>query len=300
MLEFEQLEAFVTTVKCGSFMAASKYLSISKTRVSELISNLEIDLDFTLFDRSGRNPALTHEGEQMYQHAVLLIHQKRRMLALSESIRVTGVAKLRLGLGRLIPFSVIEPSISRMLKAFPNTQLQIVRDTDDTLLKKLEIEQLELCIQLIRGGELAQTMDLYELVPLEWSYVCSPDSDLLEYDCINQDILSRYRQIVCSAAFDIVFADLLGIASTQIWEVAEQQDVVQMVEQDFGFALLPTVLAEERIAFGTLTRFNPDFRNETIPIHTPVEMLVRPSISSNDALSFLVNELRNSPESIKR
>ncbi|MFT5236303.1 MAG: DNA-binding transcriptional LysR family regulator, partial [Shewanella sp.] len=47
-----QLEAFVLSVRHGSFSAAARKLGRAQSRISTAISNLEADLGFELFDRS--------------------------------------------------------------------------------------------------------------------------------------------------------------------------------------------------------------------------------------------------------
>ena len=61
-LSFEQLQAFLTTVETGSFSAAARKLGKAQSSISGLISNLEIDAGFEVFDRSKRTPPLTAEG----------------------------------------------------------------------------------------------------------------------------------------------------------------------------------------------------------------------------------------------
>ncbi len=58
-LSLEQLQAFVTTVETGSFSAAARHLGKAQSAISTAVSNLEIDLDNSLFVRSGRYPVLS-------------------------------------------------------------------------------------------------------------------------------------------------------------------------------------------------------------------------------------------------
>ncbi len=51
----ESLEAFVQTVASGSFSAAARALAKSQSTISSAVANLEDDLGFALFDRSGRS-----------------------------------------------------------------------------------------------------------------------------------------------------------------------------------------------------------------------------------------------------
>lgn len=50
-LSLEQLQAFVATVETGSFSAAARYLGKAQSAISTAVSNLEIDLDNSLFVR---------------------------------------------------------------------------------------------------------------------------------------------------------------------------------------------------------------------------------------------------------
>nr|WP_256717863.1 LysR family transcriptional regulator [Shewanella sp. UCD-KL12] len=70
-----QLEAFVLSVKHGSFSAAARKLGRAQSRVSTAIANLEIDLGFELFDRSAKLPVLTKLGEDMYIEAQAVLKQ---------------------------------------------------------------------------------------------------------------------------------------------------------------------------------------------------------------------------------
>ena len=57
MYNLDQLNMFVTAAKLGSFSACARKLGKVQSAVSQGISNLEIDLDVTLFDRSTRKPS---------------------------------------------------------------------------------------------------------------------------------------------------------------------------------------------------------------------------------------------------
>lgn len=58
-MNLQQLETLLMVVNTGSFSAAARKLGKAQSAVSTAISDLEIDLDLQLFDRSGRYPVLT-------------------------------------------------------------------------------------------------------------------------------------------------------------------------------------------------------------------------------------------------
>src|SRR5471032_2253491 len=61
-VSLDQLRAFIASVDEGSFSAAARRLRRAQSVVSELVSSLEGQIGVTLFDRSGRYPALTPQG----------------------------------------------------------------------------------------------------------------------------------------------------------------------------------------------------------------------------------------------
>ncbi|BBM67295.1 hypothetical protein VA249_39410 [Vibrio alfacsensis] len=58
-ISYEQVTAFVALAECGSFSAAAKQLHKHRTTLGQVITNLEIEINMTLFDRSTRYPQLT-------------------------------------------------------------------------------------------------------------------------------------------------------------------------------------------------------------------------------------------------
>ncbi|OCG26038.1 hypothetical protein A9G11_01560 [Gilliamella sp. wkB108] len=70
-----QIEAFACVCETGNISFASQKLQKSRTTVSELIDSLEINLGYSLFDRSKRPIKLTTEGQQLYTKARLFLHE---------------------------------------------------------------------------------------------------------------------------------------------------------------------------------------------------------------------------------
>ncbi len=64
-----QLEAFVTTVRRGTFTAAAAELGLSQPAVSDLIRRLELELDTQLFQRGARSITLTSSGRELLPYA---------------------------------------------------------------------------------------------------------------------------------------------------------------------------------------------------------------------------------------
>src|SRR5712675_1452624 len=69
MLKLEFIEAFASIAETGSITSAARRLSISKSVVSERLSELERVLSTKLVRRTTRTLALTDDGNTFYERA---------------------------------------------------------------------------------------------------------------------------------------------------------------------------------------------------------------------------------------
>ena len=84
-ITFRQIDAFKTVVQTGTVTETARLLGISQPAVSRLISDLESEVGFALFGRSGRNLKATPE-------ALLLVEEVRRALSGLEQIKLKASA----------------------------------------------------------------------------------------------------------------------------------------------------------------------------------------------------------------
>ena len=61
-ISVDQLRTFIAAVDEGSFSAAGRRLRRAQSVVSATLANLEAQVGFPLFDRTGRYPTLTEAG----------------------------------------------------------------------------------------------------------------------------------------------------------------------------------------------------------------------------------------------
>ncbi len=62
-----QITAFRATMRSGSITGAAKLLFVSQPSVSRLIADLEIEVGFPLFTRTGHGLAATLEARRFFQ-----------------------------------------------------------------------------------------------------------------------------------------------------------------------------------------------------------------------------------------
>jgi DNA-binding transcriptional LysR family regulator len=130
-ITFRQIDAFKTVVQTGTVTETARMLGISQPAVSRLISDLESEVGFELFGRSGRNLKATPE-------ALLLVEEVRRALSGLEQIKLKAQAikqfqHAQLRLIATPAFStVIAPQLVRdFAKRQPNAMISLeIQSTD--------------------------------------------------------------------------------------------------------------------------------------------------------------------------
>src|SRR5438067_4935373 len=73
-VKLDQLQAFVTVARLGSFTRAAKALHLSQPAVSTQIRNLEDVLGARLFDRNTRSVALAPFGKELAPALERILH----------------------------------------------------------------------------------------------------------------------------------------------------------------------------------------------------------------------------------
>ena len=71
-MTMEQIDFFLMTVRCDTFLEAAENLHIAQSTLSKQIQKLESELNLTLFDRTRRQAVLTPAGELFCQEASFL------------------------------------------------------------------------------------------------------------------------------------------------------------------------------------------------------------------------------------
>ena len=135
----EQLRVLAVVAETGSFSAAAKRLRRSQPTISYIIANLEAQTGFSLFERSGRRPGLTGDGEALLVHA-------RRLCLLSDELQAHLLGRkqglepeLVVAVDVIFPDDWLAEALSDFNREFPSVSVKIQPDTlhavIDTLLE---------------------------------------------------------------------------------------------------------------------------------------------------------------------
>ena len=95
-MKIRQLEAMRAVVATGTTTQAAEIMGLTQSAVSRLISQLEDDLGFSLFDRHRGRLAITPEGQEFFNAAERILDEVDQIRDTADNIRTHGAGTLRI------------------------------------------------------------------------------------------------------------------------------------------------------------------------------------------------------------
>jgi len=129
MLKIEGIVTFVTVAEAGSISEAARRLRLSKSVVSERLSEMERALGATLLHRTTRKLTLTEDGTAFLQRATRIAQEVREAAADLAERRGTLMGPLRIAAPVTFGRLHLGPALYPFLAAHPEIELTL--DLDD-------------------------------------------------------------------------------------------------------------------------------------------------------------------------
>ncbi|MFQ1019006.1 LysR substrate-binding domain-containing protein [Gilliamella sp. CG13] len=119
------MEAFVLTVKTGSFVSTSVSLNTSPQMVTKYIAFLEKHLGLKLLNRTTRSQHLTVFGKQYYQRCLLILAEIKETKILAQQFIEEPKGRLRISAPVSYGHYNLIPVIGRFMKRYPKLNIDI-------------------------------------------------------------------------------------------------------------------------------------------------------------------------------
>lgn len=186
------LTAFVTVAREGSFTRAAAQLGVSQSALSQTVSALEAKLGLRLLTRTTRRVAPTEAGERLLASVGPRLEGIEADLASLSELRDKPAANIRLTASEHAADSILLPKLTRLLPDYPDIKVEI--STDYRMVDIVE-QRFDAGVRL--GEHIAKDMIAVRIGPdVRMAVVGAPayfarhalpkrPQDLTEHDCIN-------------------------------------------------------------------------------------------------------------------
>jgi DNA-binding transcriptional LysR family regulator len=255
-MSVDQLRTFVAAADEGSFSAAGRKLRRAQSVVSTTIANLEQQVGFALFERSGRYPQLTEAGTALLEQARAAIGGMDAFKARARTLAEGLEPELAVAVDVMFPIETLTAAVQSFHLAFPNTPL------------RLYVEALGAVVQpLVEGTcRLAIIGSLPEIPPgcasefllsVKAVGVVAPSHPLAAVaSAISQEEAVKHVQLVLSDRSSLTAGRNFGVVSPRTWRLADLGAKHAFLRAGLGWGYMPLHMVEDDLRTGKLMQIS--------------------------------------------
>ncbi|KIT16882.1 LysR family transcriptional regulator [Jannaschia aquimarina] len=254
-LNLHHLRLFRAVARDGTLTGAARHLNISQSAVSTQIKALEASLGHALFDRVGRNLALTEAGRIALDHAEQIF---RAADDLSATLRAAGSPRRALRIGALATLSRnFQIGFLRPLIGRGDVEIVLRSGSQADLLRALDAMSLDIVLtNLVPARDASSPYLVQRLDEQPVSIVGSPARASGRADSV-REILETHPLVVPTpetalrAGLDGLL-ERLGILPRIAAEGDDMAMLRLLVREDVGVAVIPPIVVRDELSSGRL------------------------------------------------
>ncbi|MFQ9706196.1 MAG: LysR family transcriptional regulator [Limosilactobacillus pontis] len=192
-MNYDQLLYVTELANHRTLQATADFLHISKSGLSQSISQLEDELGVQLFARSHQGMALTDKGQELLPYIksmmsakVNLVHQASRLGRLNKSHTIRFA----------YTNTFLKPMLTEFLKAYDsNTTLLLKRESSSTIIEQVRRQELDAGFIAIDSKHQADLLGLKFIKVHDGhiSLITSKQNPLLSKDRVTEEELARQK-----------------------------------------------------------------------------------------------------------
>ncbi len=251
MTNSQQLEAFIAAAETGSFSAAARKLGKAQSAVSTMVSNLEIETNIELFDRSSRNPTLTESGKSLLAYAYTVMHSQHEFMAKAQSLGEAGEENICLAIEQNIPSKELLVVLQEFAQKFPHNQLELLDPGSGDVAELLRTNRADIGL-MIEQEVYPQGFSFRGLGYSKVVAVCHPEHPLSSCKMVSHSDLRKHRQLVGHSLNQNEKSHERYIFGPNTWLSESPHVILELLCANLGWALLHHSIVEEKIASGEL------------------------------------------------
>ncbi|WP_028022037.1 LysR family transcriptional regulator [Enterovibrio calviensis] len=245
-ITYDQVEAFIAVADSGSFSAAAKQIGKHRTTLGQTIANLEIEIDLVLFDRSGRYPSLTSDGEKIYQQAKALAVASSafEQLCLYQSKGVE--TELKIYYSEQLPAQIIVDTMIQLRQHYQQVRVHWLKDSNDNILKILSNREADLALVVNPMGDSVTSLDFTYLFQMPYT-LCASKDFIRRHRPQGMASLQHLHQLVLKDYYHSGVAKTV-CTSNQVQVFDSLPTLVSLLKSGEGWAMLPSHSVSDDIA----------------------------------------------------
>ncbi|MYN26079.1 LysR family transcriptional regulator [Duganella levis] len=255
-MSLDQLRTFIAAADEGSFSAAGRKLRRAQSVVSTTLANLEAQVGFALFERTGRYPRLTEAGAALLEQARAAVDGMNAFKAKARTLAEGLEPELAVAVDVMFPIAGLTAAVQAFQQQFPATPLRLYVEALGAVVQPLLDSH---CRVAIIGSlpEIPAGCASEFLLSVAAVAVVAPTHPLAALQGpIPHEEAGKHVQLVLTDRSTLTAGRNFGVMSTQTWRLADLGAKHAFLKAGLGWGYMPLHMVEDDLRSGKLVRIN--------------------------------------------
>jgi len=190
-----QLSYVVATARAGSFTAAAERIGVTQSAITKSVADLEKQLGYLLFNRTGRGILVTEEGQAFIERAARIIDDTQNLMKGSMPGSDPYAGMLRIGVcPAQLEWLLIEP-LSTLITRHPSIRLEIAGANFERTVQHLRAGALDVALGFEAAFADQPDFRREALPPMRTTFFVRQGHPILECANVTASEISKYEMI---------------------------------------------------------------------------------------------------------
>ena len=253
-MSMDQLRTFIAAADEGSFSAAGRKLRRAQSVVSHTLANLEAQVGFALFDRSGRYPQLTEAGRALLAEARRAADGMDAFKARARTLAEGLEPELSVAVDVMYPIAKLTEAVQAFHREFPSTPLRLYVEALGAVVQPLLDGQCRIAV-IGSFPEVPAACASEYLLGVQAVTVVAPGHPLARAKrTVMRAEAGRHVQLVLTDRSSLTRWRDFGVLSPRVWRLADLGAKHAFLRAGLGWGNMPLHMVEQDLASGALVR----------------------------------------------
>lgn len=253
-LSLDQLRTFVAAADEGSFSAAGRKLRRAQSVVSHTLANLELQVGFALFERTGRYPVLTTAGRAMLEQARGAISSMEAFKAKARTLAEGLEAELSVAVDVMFPIATLTAAVRDFQRQFPTTPLRLYVEALGAVVQPLLDGRCRIAI-IGSLPEIPESCASDYLLTVPAVTVVAPSHPLAAMrGRVLRSATKNHVQLVLTDRSTLTEGRSFGVTSSQTWRLADLGAKHAFLRAGLGWGHMPLHMVQQDLVNGELVQ----------------------------------------------
>jgi LysR family transcriptional regulator, hydrogen peroxide-inducible genes activator len=255
-MEIHQLRYFVAVADEGSFSRAAAREHVAQPSLSQQIQKLEGELNERLFDRLPRSVVVTEAGKCLLEYARKILAEIADARRCVDELKREVAGRLAVGAIPTIAPYVLPSLIGKFQDRYPKVTLEIVEDTTERLVRRLEDGELDIALVSTCGespGLERHSLGKEALLVLAPKEHPLAKKKKIKWSDLKSQKFLLLHEMHCLSAQTYQLLDAHHLRPELTVRGAQLGTIARMVAAGMGVSLVPQMMIETELVPGCVS-----------------------------------------------